>query len=87
MNFDLTPEQRMIQESVRVFMEEEVAPFASEADATREFPMEYVAKMAKMGLLGMPVPKEYSGGGTDMISYILALEEIARTWAALAVIV
>lgn len=78
MDFQLTEEQRAIQEMVRDFAEKEIAPRAAEIDRTDEFPADVFAKMGAQGLLGLPYPEEYGGGGADTISQALAIEEIAR---------
>src|SRR6195952_1047781 len=78
MNFDLTDEQRLLRETVRDFARNEVAPVAEELDRTKAFPYEIVAKMGELGLMGIPFPEEYGGGGADTLSYVLAVEELAR---------
>ncbi len=78
MNFDLSAEQRLIQETVRDFARAEVAPVAEELDRTKAFPYEIVSKLGKLGLMGIPFPQEYGGGGADTLSYVLAVEELAR---------
>ncbi len=78
MNFELTPEQQIIRESVRDFAEREIKPVAVELDDKQEFSLELTKKMGEMGLFGMVVPQEYGGQGMDYISYILAVEELAR---------
>jgi alkylation response protein AidB-like acyl-CoA dehydrogenase len=78
MNFELTPEQQIIRESVRDFAEREIKPIAVELDEKQEFSIELTKKMGEMGLFGMVVPQEYGGQGMDYISYIIAVEELAR---------
>jgi short/branched chain acyl-CoA dehydrogenase len=78
MNFDLTDEHRNIQRLARDFAEQEVKPVAEELDRTKTFPYEIVAKLAELGLMGMPFPEEYGGGGTDNLSYALVIEELGR---------
>jgi alkylation response protein AidB-like acyl-CoA dehydrogenase len=78
MNFDLTDEQRLLRDTVREFARAEVAPVAAELDATKSFPYEIVAKLGGLGLMGIPFPEEYGGGGADTMSYVLAVEELAR---------
>ena len=78
MDFDLTPEQKMIRDTVREFAEAEIAPHAAEWDRTEHFPIEVFRKMGELGFLGLPIPEEYGGAGADMISYCLAVEEIGR---------
>ena len=78
MNFDLSDEQRLLRDTVRDFARQEVAPVAEELDRTKSFPYEIVAKLGKLGLMGIPFPQEYGGGGADTLSYVLAVEELAR---------
>ena len=78
MNFDLTDEQQDIRRLVRDFAVNEVRPVAEELDREKRFPYEIVAKLGELGLMGMPYPQEYGGGGTDTLSYAIAVEELAR---------
>jgi butyryl-CoA dehydrogenase len=86
MVFDLTEEQRMIQEMARSFAQKEVLPKAAELDETGRYPGELVRKMAELGLMGVAVPEEYGGAGMDNLCYAIAMEEIARACASTAVI-
>jgi butyryl-CoA dehydrogenase len=85
MDFELTDEQKAIQSLCREFAREEVRPRAEEMDATAEFPYDLVAKMAGLGLMGLPFPEEYGGAGADTVSYALAVMEIARADASTAI--
>lgn len=87
MNFQLTEEQQMVQNSVREFAQNEIAPRAREYDEKEKFPQEQLAGLAELGCLGMIIPEEYGGAGFDTVSYSLALEEIAKADASVAVIV
>ena len=78
MDFELTDEQRLLRDTVRDFARNEVAPVAEELDRTKSFPYGIVAKMGDLGLMGIPFPEEYGGGGADTLSYALAVEELAR---------
>lgn len=78
MNFDLTDEQRLIRDTVRDFARNEVAPVAEELDRTKSFPYKIVEKMAGLGLMSIPFSEEYGGGGGDILSYAMAVEELAR---------
>ncbi|MBW2683388.1 MAG: acyl-CoA dehydrogenase family protein, partial [Deltaproteobacteria bacterium] len=78
MNFDLSKEQKMIQKEVRKFAKKEIAPVATELDEKEEFSVEITKKMGEIGLFGMFVSDEYEGQGMDYISYIIAVEELAR---------
>src|SRR3954462_10439011 len=78
MLFDLSDDHRLIQETVRDFARNEVAPVAEELDREKRFPYEIVAKLGGLGLMGIPFPQEYGGGGADTLSYVVAVEELAR---------
>ncbi len=78
MDFDLTDEQRLLRDTVRDFAQNEVAPVAEELDKSKTFPYELVKKMGGLGLMGIPYPAEYGGGGADTLTYALAVEELAR---------
>lgn len=77
-DFDLTPDQEAFRAVVRDFAEAEIRPRAAQMDATGEFPVDIVRGMGELGLLGLPFPEEVGGGGADYLTYIVALEEIAR---------
>jgi alkylation response protein AidB-like acyl-CoA dehydrogenase len=81
----ITEEQRMVRDMVRAFAEEQVRPGAAERDRTERFPAELYELMAGLGLLGMLVPERYGGAGMDLLSYLLAVEELARADASVAV--
>ncbi len=78
MDFDLTTEQKMIRSEVRKFALNEIAPIASALDEKEEFSSELTNKMGKIGLFGIFVPEKYDGQGMDYLSYIIAVEEVAR---------
>jgi len=86
MDFQLTDEQRMVQETTRAFAEKELKPVASRLDHESIYPEEQLKGAAAIGLMGVFVPEEFGGGGMDRISYVLALEEISKVWASLGVI-
>jgi len=86
MSFKLTEEQLMIQSMVRDLARTKFAPKAMERDKTKEFPAENLKKLAELGLMGMMVPSEYGGSGADMVSYVLALSEVAYACASTAVV-
>jgi short/branched chain acyl-CoA dehydrogenase len=86
-DFDLSTEQKLIQSTVRDFARREVAPVAEELDRTHSFPYEIVAKLGELGLMGIPFPEEYGGGGGDTLSYALAIEELARIDASVCITV
>jgi short/branched chain acyl-CoA dehydrogenase len=85
MNFDLSDEHQLIRRTVREFAEEQVAPVAAELDREHRFPYDLVAEMADLGLMGMPIPEEYGGGGTDTLSYAIAVEELTRIDSSIAI--
>lgn len=87
MNFELSEDQKRIRDAVREFARTEIAPGVAEREKTERFPREVVEKLGEMGILGMMVPEEYGGSGSDVLSYILAIEELARVCASTAVIV
>jgi alkylation response protein AidB-like acyl-CoA dehydrogenase len=84
-NFDLTDEQRLLRDTVREFARREVAPVAEELDRTKAFPYELVAKMGNLGLMGIPFPEQYGGGGADTLAYVLAVEEMTRVDSSVAI--
>jgi butyryl-CoA dehydrogenase len=86
MTFELTEEQRMIQETARNFATKEVLPKAAELDETGRFPDELVRQMAELGFMGVAVPEEYGGAGMDNVCYAIAMEEISRACASTGVI-
>jgi alkylation response protein AidB-like acyl-CoA dehydrogenase len=84
--FELTEKQKMIQAMARDFARTELLPKAAEREHTKEFPRENFYKMGELGLMGMIVPEQYNGAGADMVSYALALMEIAYACASTAVV-
>src|SRR6201991_5024955 len=87
MLFDLSDDHRLIQETVRDFARNEVAPVAEELDREKRFPYEIVAKLGELGLMGIPFPEEYGGAGADTLAYAIAVEELARGDSAVAITV
>jgi butyryl-CoA dehydrogenase len=83
MDFDLSEEQKMIQETIRKFAKEVIAPVASENDKKGQFPREIFTKMAELGFAGTPIPEEYGGAGFDYISHAIVAEEIGRVDSSL----
>jgi len=78
LDFDLTKEQEMIRKEVRKFAQSEIAPVAADLDEKEEFSAELTKKMGEIGLFGMFVSEKYEGQGLDYLSYIIAVEEVAR---------
>jgi short-chain 2-methylacyl-CoA dehydrogenase len=85
MDFELSDEQRLLRDTVRDFARQEIAPVAEELDRTKAFPYELVAKMGELGLMGIPFPEQYGGGGADTLSYTLAVEELTRVDSSVAI--
>lgn len=83
MDFDLNEEQKMIQETIRKFAKEEIAPVARENDKKAKFPRELFKKLADLGFMGTPIPEEYGGAGFDYISHAIVAEEIGRVDSSL----
>src|SRR5262245_23325428 len=84
-NFDLSPEHELVRSTVREFAEDRVAPVAEELDRVHRFPYELVRELAELGLMGMPFPEEYGGGGTDTLAYAIAIEELTRVDSSVAI--
>src|SRR5215211_1017474 len=82
MDFDLTPEQRLIQDTVRNFVNERVLPNAIENDINHHLDLGIIEGMAELGLLGIAIPEEYGGAGLDFVAEAVACEEIERGEAA-----
>jgi len=78
MNFELSDEQQLIRDTVRNFAEREIKPQARELDEKGEFSIELTKRIGEMGLFGMNLPEKYGGQGLDTLSYIIAVEELAR---------
>ena len=86
MNFDFTEEQLMIQQTARDFTQAEIAPTAIQRDKDATFPTEIVKKLGELGFMGMMIDPKYEGAGMDTVSYVLAMIEIAKVDASVAVI-
>jgi short/branched chain acyl-CoA dehydrogenase len=87
MNFDLQPEHELLRDTVRQFALEKIAPVAEELDREKRFPYELVAELADLGLMGMTIPEEYEGAGSDTLSYAIAIEELTRIDSSVAITV
>lgn len=85
MDFTLSDEQQMIRDMCHEFAEEEIKPRAEEMDRTAEFPYDLIRKMGTLGMLGLPFPEDYGGAGADFLAYCVALEEIGRGDASVAI--
>jgi butyryl-CoA dehydrogenase len=84
MDFSLNDHQKLIRDTVRQFMENEVRPGVRQRDREGRFPADEIRKLAELGCCGMLVPEEWGGPGLDTVSYVLMLEEVARVDAAMA---
>ena len=85
MDFDLSDDHQLIRRTVREFAEGEVAPVAEELDREKRFPYEIVRQLGELGLMGIPFPEEYGGGGGDTLAYALAVEELTRVDSSVAI--
>ena len=80
----LNEEQQAIRQMARQFARKEISPFAADWDRREHVPVETVAKLGALGLLGVCVPQEWGGAGADFVSYVCAMEEIAYGDAGVA---
>ena len=87
MDFSLTKQEQLFLQMIREFAENEVKPLAAEVDEEERFPIETVEKMAKIGIMGIPIPKQYGGQGSTNQIYGMAVEELSRVCATTGVIV
>jgi alkylation response protein AidB-like acyl-CoA dehydrogenase len=85
MNFELGTEQQEVKARAAEFADREVAPYAAELDRDDRVPFETLGKLSEMGFMGLCVPKEYGGAGSDFLSYCLLIEEISRADAGIGV--
>ena len=86
MEFNLTEDQRLIGEMVSDFAEKELQDRAVEIDENSEFPTVEVQKMAKLGLLGLAIPEKYKGNEVDLVSMVIAVEEMSKYCASTSLI-
>jgi len=87
LSFDLSDEHRLFRATVRDFAEGEIGPHAEALDRDGRFPLDLVAKAAELGLMGIPIPAEFEGGGADTLAYAIAIEELARVDQSFAITV
>ena len=78
MDFRFSKKHEKASSLLNEFAEKEVKPLAQDVDENEQFPVETVAKMAKAGFLGIPVPKEYGGQGCDPLTYVMCVEELSK---------
>jgi alkylation response protein AidB-like acyl-CoA dehydrogenase len=87
LSFDLSDEHRLFRATVREFAEGEIGPRAEALDREGRFPLDLVARAAELGLMGIPIPAEWEGGGADTLAYAIAIEELARVDQSFAITV
>jgi len=87
MNFEFSDDQELLREMVRDFTQSEIEPEVKSLEGKHEFPHKLLQKLGHLGILGTSVPAEYGGIKTDNISFVIALEEISRSFPSLAVII
>ncbi len=87
MNFGLKEEYKILESMIKEFTEKEVKPIAGEIDEEEKFPVETVKKMAKLGIFGIPIAKEYGGEGGDNLMYSMVVEELSKACATTGVVV
>jgi len=87
MDFELSPDQAMIRETVREFAQKEIAPVIADYDERGAFPEEIIRKLGGLGFLGVTFPPEYGGAGLDYVSYSLVIEELAKVDGSIALTV
>jgi alkylation response protein AidB-like acyl-CoA dehydrogenase len=86
-DFDLSPEHALLRRTIRDFAAREIESQVDEHERERRFPTDIVAMLGPMGLLGIPIPEDDGGAGLDTLAYAIAVEELARVWGSLAIIV
>jgi len=87
MDFDLTEEQRLVRRTVREFAEKEILPHVEEHERQSRYPIELIRKLVPLGYIAPMIPEEYGGSFTDVMTYGLICEEIARVdWVVASVI-
>jgi butyryl-CoA dehydrogenase len=87
MDFELSPDHKVLQSSVRDFVEKEVKPLAIQIDENHKIPDELIQKMSALGLLGSFIPEAYGGAGLDILSYALVVEEVSKACASSGVLI
>jgi alkylation response protein AidB-like acyl-CoA dehydrogenase len=87
LNLDLTEEHELVRRTVREFATKRVAPVAEQLDREARFPYDLVRELAELGLMGMPIPEEYGGAGSDTLAYAIAIEELTRIDSSVAITV
>jgi alkylation response protein AidB-like acyl-CoA dehydrogenase len=83
-DFELTDEQRLLRQTLRAFVDEQIRPVAQEMEASGRYPDEIAAGLAELGLFGLTIPEEYGGLAADMVSLAIVFEEISKGWMGVA---
>jgi butyryl-CoA dehydrogenase len=87
MDFELNQDQKMLQSSVRTFVDKEIKPLAIQIDETHSIPPDLVKKISDMGMLGVYIPEEYGGAGMDMLSYAIVVEEVSKACGSTGILI
>ncbi|PMP92595.1 MAG: acyl-CoA dehydrogenase, partial [Desulfurella sp.] len=87
MNFQLTDEEKMVQDTVRSFAQKELKPIASDIDKNHKIPDSIIKGLAELGLFGVYIPQEYGGAGLSFLSYAITVEEISKVCASTGVLI
>jgi len=87
MNFKLTDEEKMVQDTVRSFAQKELKPIAAEIDKNHKIPDSIIKGLAELGLFGVYIPQEYGGAGLSFLSYAITVEEISKVCASTGVLI
>jgi short/branched chain acyl-CoA dehydrogenase len=87
LDFDLSDEHALFRDTVRDFAEGRIGPQAQRLDSEGAFPLDLVAEAAELGLLGIPLPEQWGGAGSDTLAYAIAIEELARVDSSFAITV
>ena len=85
MDFEISPDDRLLRSTVREFAAQEIAPVAEELDRTHSFPYEIVRRLGELDLMGIPFPEQYGGAGSSSLAYALVVEELARVDSSVAI--
>ncbi|MBE3143456.1 MAG: acyl-CoA dehydrogenase family protein, partial [Planctomycetes bacterium] len=87
MDFELSQDHKVLQSSVRDFVEKEIKPIAIQIDEAHHIPEQLVLKMREMGLLGSYLPEAYGGAGLDILSYAIVVEEVSKACGSSGVLI
>lgn len=82
MDFKFNDEQELLRDTIREFVEAEIAPIAAELDAEERFPEEQIAQLGEIGVMGIPIPEEYGGVEMGYLEQVMAIEEISKACAS-----